>query len=215
LELTDSSAHLTDRIETKPESVEAVTEANTELNRVVESEEQSTSRQRRPSQKLLDSYATGGNRYQKSFATAYRISMNKALKSDRLEESKEAAADEIKNMLQYKVGHYVSIEDIPFGMRRNILSSFMFLKNKEDAQGMYTRTKARLVGNGANQKEHMYDLVSSATVGLVSVFLLLNVASFFRTMLCSFDIKGAFLNARFGISDVVTYIRLNRAVTRR
>jgi DNA-directed RNA polymerase beta' subunit len=78
--------------------------------------------------------------------------MNKALKRDRSEESKEAAADEIKNMLQYKVGHYVSIDDISFGMRRNILSSFMFLKHKEGAQGKYTRTKARLVGKGRIRK---------------------------------------------------------------
>jgi hypothetical protein len=33
-------------------------------------------------------------------------------------------------------------------------------------------------------------------------------------MLCSFDIKGAFLNAQFGESDEVTYIRLNREVTK-
>jgi hypothetical protein len=41
----------------------------------------------------------------------------------------------------------------------------------------------------------------------------LNIASFFRTMLCSFDIKGVFLNAQFGASDVRTYIRLNKQVT--
>jgi hypothetical protein len=44
--------------------------------------------------------------------------------------------------------------------------------------------------------------------------MLLNIATFFVTMLCSFDIKGAFLNAKFGESDEVTYIKLNRAVTK-
>jgi hypothetical protein len=197
------------------ESVErdSLTMLNTEVNSnpKVGSRGQRT---KRPNRQLLDAYAATGNKTMKTFARAYKISMNKALKSDRGEESREAAAEEIKNMLQYKVGHYVAMEEIPHDKRRNIISSFMFLKHKEDAQGNYTRTKARLVGNGANQKSHMYDLVSSATVGLASVFMLLNIATFFVTMLCSFDIKGAFLNAKFGESDEVTYIKLNRAVTK-
>jgi hypothetical protein len=208
------------RTESEPVDTELVTLANTAVNAetavpkesLEEDEISSVSaagRQRKPSQRLLDSYVMRGNTYMRHFAKVYRVSMGKALKSDRAEESKEAAVEEIKNMLQYKVGHYVKVDDIPFDKRRNIISSFMFLKHKEDSDGNITRTKARLVGNGANQKSHMYDLVSSA-----SLFILLNIATYFKTMLCSFDIKGAFLNAQFGESDEVTYIRLNREVTK-
>jgi hypothetical protein len=165
-------------------------------------------------QRVLDHYVTNGTKYERQFAKYYRISMLKALKGDRAVESSEAAVEEIKNMLQYKVGHYISINEIPLDKRRNIISSFMFLKHKEDSGGNITRTKARLVGNGANQKSHMYDLISSATVGLSSVFVLLNIATYFKTMLCSYDIKGAFLNAEFGKSDEVTYIRINKEVTK-
>jgi hypothetical protein len=101
---------INNREETKSDSVEALTASNTVRNK---DPAQDPVRGRRLSQKLLDSYKTSGNQNAKSFAKAYRISMGKALKSDRSEESKEAAAEEIKNMLQYNVGHYVSIGDIP------------------------------------------------------------------------------------------------------
>jgi len=86
----------------------------------------------------------------------------------------------------------------------------MFLKHKLMPDGSYDKTKARLVGNGANQKDHMYDLVSSSTVALSSVFLVLNIASFNRTKVTTYDIKGAFLHASFEPADEVTYIRINK-----
>mmetsp|Transcript_19967 Transcript_19967/g.33422 ORF Transcript_19967/g.33422 Transcript_19967/m.33422 type:complete len:532 (-) Transcript_19967:698-2293(-) len=120
--------------------------------------------------------------------------------------------DEIKNMLHYRVGHYKHLWNIPPEERPYILNTFMFMKHKTDADGVYTRTKARLVGNGARQGQHMYDLVASTTVGLAAVFLLLNIASYFNIPLSAFDIKGAFLNAMFGPEDKVTYIRISREV---
>jgi hypothetical protein len=147
-----------------------------------------------------------------NFAAAYRVSVKQALLGEHAQESKEAILDEIKNMLQYKVGHYVNFKDIPKSKRSNILHSFMFLKHKETPDGKYDRTKARMVGNGANQKEHMYDLISSSTVALASVFLIMNIASMFRCILASFDIKGAFLNAKFGPKDETTYIRVSKEI---
>jgi hypothetical protein len=89
----------------------------------------------------------------------------------------------------------------------------MFLKHKTTPDGAYDKTKARLVGNGATQKEHMYDFISSSTVALSSVFLLFNIASKYKSLLATFDIKGAFLNAKFGEQDEVTYIRINKELT--
>jgi hypothetical protein len=117
------------------------------------------------------------------------------------------------NMLSYKVGHYIQYVDIPARDRANILHSFMFLKEKTKPDGSYDRTKARMVDNGATQKEHMYDLISSSTVALSTVFLLFNIASHFRAHLASYDVKGAFLNAEFGPSDPAHYLRVNREVT--
>ena len=142
-----------------------------------------------------------------------KLSAKEGLDGEHAEESREAIIGEILNMLHYQVGHYVRWEDIPADKRGNILQSFMFLKHKETPDGRYDKTKARLVGNGATQKQHMYDLVSSSTVALSSVFLLCNLASYHRAKLTTYDIKGAFLHAAFGPSDEVTYIRINKEVT--
>jgi hypothetical protein len=143
----------------------------------------------------------------------YRISVKESLEGDHAQESKEAIIGEIQNMLNYSVGHYVKFEDIPKDKRGNILQSFMFLKHKTTPDGRYDKTKARMVGNGATQKDHMYDLVSSSTVALSSVLLLVNLASYYKAKLTTYDIKGAFLNAEFGEKDEVTYIRINKEIT--
>ena len=153
------------------------------------------------------------NRRYVDYLSILRLSVKEGLSGEHSQESKEAMADEIKNMLQFKVGHYVRFKDIPKSKRSNILQSFMFLKHKTKPDGAYDKTKARLVCNGATQKEHMYDMISSSTVGLSSVFLMFNLASYFKTKITTYDIKGAFLHARFGPKDEVTYIRINKEVT--
>lgn len=145
---------------------------------------------------------------------ALRISVKEALGGEHAQESAEAIREEIQNMLDYKVGHYVRFRDIPVAKRRNILQSFMFLKHKTTPDGLYERTKSRMVANGATQPDHMYNLVSSTTVGLASVFLMFNIATMYKCKLSSYDIKGAFLHAEFGDDDEVTYIKINKEITR-
>ena len=117
-------------------------------------------------------------------------------------------------MLDYKVGHYIRYSDIPIAKRKNILFSFMFLKHKTTPDGKYERTKARMVSDGSKQKNHMYNLVSSSTVGLASVFLMLNLTTMIKCKLTSYDIKGAFLHAEFGEDDEVTYIKVNKEIAK-
>ena len=168
---------------------------------------------RRTERRILSSWKDGNRKLSVLFALAYRISVKQAIVGEHAQESIEAINDEIQNMLTYKVGHYVHYHDIPYALRRNILQSFMFVKHKETPDGRYDRTKARMVGNGANQKDHMYDLISSSTVALSSVFLLFNIASYYKCILASYDIKGAFLNAQFGEGDETTYIKINKELT--
>jgi hypothetical protein len=113
-------------------------------------------------------------------------------------------------MLSYKVGHYIQWADLPAEIKPDILTAFMFIKHKAHPDGRYDRTKARIVGDGSNQKDHMYDLVYAATVGLSSVFILLNVASMYKCTMSVFDIKGAFLNASFGPGDARTFIKIRK-----
>ena len=58
----------------------------------------------------------------------------------------------------------------------------------------------------------MYNLVSSSTVGLASVFLMFNLATMIKCRLTSYDIKGAFLHAEFGEDDEVTYIKVKKDI---
>jgi len=143
---------------------------------------------------------------------AYRISVREALEGPYAAQSKDAILDEIRNMLDYQVGHYVRKQDIPSRYRNNILGSFMFLKHKHKPDGTYLKTKARMVGDGSSQGAHMYDLISSSTVALTSVFMLLNIATYYKAKVSSYDIKGAFLNAKFTDKDEPTYLIVRREI---
>lgn len=142
---------------------------------------------------------------------AYRTSVTQALKGTRSKESKQAIIDEIQNMLEYNVGRYTKYNDIPTEYRKNLVRSFMFLKDKVKANGEYDRTKARLVLNGKQQNIDTYDLISSSTVAIHSVMLLLNYASYKKAKLTSYDVKGAFLNAIYN-EDEPTYMVIGKEI---
>jgi len=69
-------------------------------------------------------------------------------------------------MLEYKVGHYIKYEDISQSNKKNILRSFMFIKQKFFPNGHMDKLKARLVADRSQQGRYLYDFMSSATVSL-------------------------------------------------
>ena len=145
-------------------------------------------------------------------AHAYRVSVKKALSGPYAQQTREAVHDEICNMIEYKLGHFVHPSDIPAEEWANVLSSFMFIKHKTKPDGRYDKTKARLVGDGSSQKDHMYGLISSSTVNITTVMLMFNIASYLRAKIATFDIKGAFLNAEFTTNDKPHYIIIRKEV---
>ena len=76
-----------------------------------------------------------------------------------MDERKTIAAimDEVKNMLDYKVGHYVHQKDLTYQQNHNILRSVMFIKQKFFPDGTMEKLKARLVADGSQQGRHLYD----------------------------------------------------------
>ena len=80
-------------------------------------------------------------------------------------------------MIDYSVGHFIHYEDIPESKRANILRSFMFIREKYKPSKTHDKLKARLVGDGSHQGSNTYDIISSTTVDLCSVFLLLCIVS--------------------------------------
>ena len=96
--------------------------------------------------------------------------------------------DEVKNMLDYKVGHYIKYDDIPPTNKKNVL---MFIKQKFYPNGDMNKLKERLVADGSQLGRHLYDFVSSATISLQVVYLLFNIATYYRCILSTVDIRDA------------------------
>jgi len=90
--------------------------------------------------------------------------------------------DEIKNMLDYKVGHYVHYNDITSANKQNVLHSFVLIKQKIFPNGQL-ELKALLIADESQQCRHLYDFISSATVSLQVVYRLFNIASYYKCML--------------------------------
>ena len=71
----------------------------------------------------------------------------------------------------------MKIYNIPPTYKKNILRSFMFIKQKFFPNGDMDKLKARLVADGSQQGRHLYHFVSSATISLQVVYLLFNIAT--------------------------------------
>ena len=106
-----------------------------------------------------------------------------------------AIMDEIKNMLDYKVGHYIHYNDITSANKQNVLRSFVFIKQKVFPNGQLDKLEARRVADGSQQGRNLNDFVSSVTVSLQVVYLLFNITSYYECILQTVDIRGIFLNA--------------------
>ena len=63
-----------------------------------------------------------------------------------------AILDEVKNMLDYQVRHYLKYEDIPPTYKKNVLRLFMFIKQEFFPNGDTDKLKARRVGPMAANK---------------------------------------------------------------
>jgi len=96
----------------------------------------------------------------------------------------------------------------PSSSPRRRIESF----GKTFPNGQLDKLKARLVADGSQQGRHLYDFVSSATVSLQVVYLLFNIASYYKCILQTVDIKGAFLNAKFTSDDKPIYLRINTSI---
>ena len=79
--------------------------------------------------------------------------------------------------------------------RKNVIRSFMFLKAKYDAMGVFEKIKARLVANGAQQTAYSKVETASPTVAIESVMTVLSIAAKEKRRIATVDIGGAYLNA--------------------
>ena len=88
----------------------------------------------------------------------------------------------------------------------------MFIKQKFVPNGDMDKLKARPVADGSQQGRHLYDFVSSAAISPQVVYLLFNIATYYRCILSTVDIRGAFLNTEFTPADSPIYLKINKDV---
>ena len=74
------------------------------------------------------------------------ISVNKSLEIDE-RWTISPIMDEVKNMLDYKVRHYVRQVDLTYDQKQNILRSFIFMKQKYYPTAVRTSLRYILVKN--------------------------------------------------------------------
>ena len=127
---------------------------------------------------------------------------------------KKAFVDEILQLFKEKeVLQAVKLKDIGWKHRRNIIRSFMFLKEKFLPTGEFDKYKGRLVADGRMQdRELITGDISSPTASFTSVLIsLVKAASSRNVRGLKIDIKGAFLNA---LLDELVYLMLDKESTK-
>ena len=128
-------------------------------------------------------------------------------------EAYKAVLSELKQLILDKNAyHPVHRSELTPSQLKQVMRSFMFLKEKFDAAGRFEKLKARQVGNGAQQDRKLHEDVSSPTVKLESVMIMLSVAAANGGFLIAVDIGGAYLNADMSGEDI--YMEIDPFLTK-
>ena len=142
----------------------------------------------------------------------YQISYNQGLKT-RPEATERAADIEIEKLAKLNLGSGVHEHTLSPATRKRIMNTFMFMKDKYDAQGNWYDHKGRLVGDGRNQNrdylKEVYGSTSSPTALPGSVMLVTGLVAQRKMTVETADVASAFI--RQELSDE-TYIRLSAAM---
>jgi hypothetical protein len=148
----------------------------------------------------------------------YKFGYNTSYYKSRMEspEATDVAAEaEIRQLVNLDVGEAIAMESLSEEEKKQILDSFMFIKDKYDSKGMFTKKKARLVVNGSMQSkeylESMYGSVGSPTAHMTSILVVLGIAASRNMDISTMDITGAFLRSDM---DVPTFVRLQPSMAK-
>ena len=128
------------------------------------------------------------------YATILNISVNSAMKSYG-QTARESILKEIKGLWQKKAWTPTRFNEISTDERKRVIRSFMFLKEKFTAEGLFDKLKSRLVAGGHMQDRELYDDLASPTAALMSLFILCAIVAHENRVVATVDIGSAFLNA--------------------
>jgi hypothetical protein len=138
---------------------------------------------------------------------AYRMYIKEAIDKWK-DKAIVAIREELQQMIDKQVWKVLPRKEIPRSAK--IIPCFMFLKEKNNADGSLERIKARLVAGGHVQDSKVYGDTSSPTADLTSVFTVFTIAAKENMKVVTLDIKGAYLNA--SMKEKV-YMKLSKELT--
>lgn len=146
---------------------------------------------------------------------SYHISMKKGLDTYG-EVAEKSIFLEVEAMEKKKVFTPINHSNLTYKQRKNVIRSFMFLKEKFKPDGTFDKLKSRLTANGKTQDraevEQMFGRTSSPTISMSSIMTLLAIAKKEKRHLAAVDIKNAYLNAN--LEDQGLIILLDKVVTK-
>jgi hypothetical protein len=101
---------------------------------------------------------------------------------------------ELHQLLEKEVFHGVKPS---FYHNRNVIKSFLFLKEKYKSDGSFDKLKSRLVAGGhmQNKEEILYEDRNSPTASMPFLMMIASIAAKERRHVKTIDITGAYLNA--------------------
>lgn len=126
--------------------------------------------------------------------------------------AKDAITKELQQMIDKKVFEFVLKSKLNGKQLSCIIRSSMFLKEKLDYNGLFSKLKARLVAGGDGQDKSLYIDLCSPTVSAESVMMVMAIASAEDRFAATCDVTGAFLEAEMPETDEVI-MRLDAILT--
>jgi hypothetical protein len=123
----------------------------------------------------------------------------------------DAIREELTQIIDLQVFEMVHRKDIPADKR--VLRSFLLLSEKHTAAGVFDRVKGRLVANGAQQTDVLWEDTSSPTASTSTLFILCAIAAKRGYYVATADVKNAYLHARMP-EDTCIYMKLSQKVTK-
>jgi hypothetical protein len=131
---------------------------------------------------------------------SFNISVKKALKS-KPKAALESLFKELTQMVDKNVfaGVPPSVK-----VKKRVIKSFIFLKEKYKSDGSFDKLKSRLVANGSmeDRLSVLFEDISSPTASLPFIFLIACIAARDRRFVKTIDIGGAYLNADISKHDI-------------
>ena len=146
-----------------------------------------------------------------STAYSFTISVKKAM-SEYGESGCATITKEMQQMLDKQVFHPVRAANLSPAQQKKIIPCKLFVKEKNDAQGVFDKLKGRLVAGGHRQDKTLYDNLNSPTADHASLMTIIAIAASEQRYVATCDIGGAYLNAPMPTTGIKVHMRIDRTL---